>query len=129
MTTALYDKYYTTRFWDQRWQQYYMINITLPDSGIKDDNSITLTRDLKFQPIGKYNLNLKPYLISNGMNFYIRRGGGGEGSSWLWSYSGWFYNYLCNQCLLPPTLWVRIPFRIGVLDTTLCDKVCRGSSK
>jgi len=60
-----------------------MINITLPDSGIKDDNSITLTRDLKFQPIGKYNLNLKPYLISNGMNFYIRRGGGGEGSSWL----------------------------------------------
>ena len=40
MTTALYDKYYTTRFWDQRWQQHYMINITLPDSGIKDDNSI-----------------------------------------------------------------------------------------
>jgi hypothetical protein len=22
------------------------------------------------------------------------------------------------------TLWIRIPFRWGVLDTTLCDKVC-----
>jgi hypothetical protein len=24
----------------------------------------------------------------------------------------------------PPTLWVRTPLRIGVLDTTLCDEVC-----
>ena len=23
---------------------------------------------------------------------------------------GWIYNYLCNQCLSPLTLWVRIPF-------------------
>jgi hypothetical protein len=36
----------------------------------------------------------------------------------------WIYNYLCNQCLSPLTLWVRIPFMRGVLDTTLCDKVC-----
>ena len=33
--------------------------------------------------------------------------------------------YLCNQCLSPLTLWVRILFRRGVLDTTLCDKVCQ----
>jgi len=26
--------------------------------------------------------------------------------------------------LSPLTLWVRIPFRRGILDTTLCDKVC-----
>jgi hypothetical protein len=25
--------------------------------------------------------------------------------------------------------YVEFPFRRGVLDTTLCDKVCRGSSK
>ena len=31
-------------------------------------------------------------------------------------------NYLCNQCLSPLTLWVRILLRRGVLDTTLCDK-------
>ena len=37
----------------------------------------------------------------------------------------WIYNYLCNQCLSPLTLWVRIPFRRGTLDTTLCDKVCQ----
>jgi hypothetical protein len=37
------------------------------------------------------------------------------------SYSvGWF---LCNQCLSPLALWVRIPLSQGVLDTTLCDKV------
>jgi len=22
-----------------------------------------------------------------------------RGSSWSWSYGGWIYNYLCNQCL------------------------------
>ena len=45
--------------------------------------------------------------------------------SWPWSYDSWIYNYLCNQCLSPLMLWVRIPFRRGVLDTTLCDKVCQ----
>jgi hypothetical protein len=32
---------------------------------------------------------------------------------------------LCNKCLPQLTLWVRIPSRRGVLDTTLCDKVCQ----
>jgi hypothetical protein len=27
----------------------------------------------------------------------------------LWSYGSWIYNYLCNQCPSPLTLWVRIP--------------------
>jgi hypothetical protein len=27
---------------------------------------------------------------------------------WPWSYGNWIYNYLCNQCLSPLTLWVRI---------------------
>ena len=36
----------------------------------------------------------------------------------------WIYNYLCNQCLPPLTLWVQILLRRGVLDTTLGDKVC-----
>ena len=39
--------------------------------------------------------------------------------------SYWIYYYLCNQCLSPLMLWVRIPLRWGVLDTTLCDKVCQ----
>ena len=34
-------------------------------------------------------------------------------------------SYLCNWCLSPLTLSVRIPLRLGVLDTTLCDKVCQ----
>jgi hypothetical protein len=29
-----------------------------------------------------------------------------------------------NQCLSQLTLWVRISLRRGVLDTTLCEKVC-----
>ena len=35
------------------------------------------------------------------------------------------YKYLCNQCLSPLTLWVQIPLSKGVVDTTLCDKVCQ----
>jgi hypothetical protein len=34
----------------------------------------------------------------------------------------WSYG---NQCLSPLMLWVRTPLRRGVLDRTLCDKVCR----
>ena len=46
-----------------------------------------------------------------------------QGPSWSWLYGSWIYNYLCNQCLSPLKLWVRIPLRWGVLDTTLYDKV------
>ena len=31
-----------------------------------------------------------------------------KGSSWSWSYGSWIYNYMCNQCISPLTLWVRI---------------------
>jgi hypothetical protein len=31
-----------------------------------------------------------------------------SGKSWSWSYGSWIYNYMCNQCLSPLTLWVRI---------------------
>ena len=48
-----------------------------------------------------------------------------QGLSWSWLYGSWIYNYLCNQCLSPLILWVGIPFRRGVLNTTLCDKVCQ----
>jgi len=34
----------------------------------------------------------------------------------------WIYNCLCNQCLSPLMLWVRISIRARC--TTLCDKVC-----
>jgi hypothetical protein len=40
-----------------------------------------------------------------------------------WSYGSWIYNYLCNQCLSPLMLWVRISIR--AMCTTLCDKVCQ----
>jgi len=45
------------------------------------------------------------------------------GPSWPWSYGSWIYNNLCNQCLSPLMLWVRIPIRARC--TTLCDKVCK----
>ena len=48
-----------------------------------------------------------------------------EGTSWLWSYSCWIYNYLCRRRILLLTLWNRIPFRWSVLDTTLWDTVCQ----
>jgi hypothetical protein len=47
-----------------------------------------------------------------------------RGPSWSWSYGIWINDYLCNRCLSPLMLWVRIPLRLGVLNTTLCNKVC-----
>ena len=44
-------------------------------------------------------------------------------SSRPWSYGSWIYNYLCNQCLLPLLLWIRILIRVRC--TTLCNKVCQ----
>jgi len=46
-----------------------------------------------------------------------------EGPSWPWSYGSWINNYICNQCLSPLMLWVRIPIRARC--TKLCDKVCQ----
>jgi hypothetical protein len=46
-----------------------------------------------------------------------------RGPSWSWPYGSWIYNYLCNQCLSPLMLWVRISTRGRC--TTLCDKVCQ----
>ena len=43
--------------------------------------------------------------------------------SWPWSHGSWIYNYLCNQCILPLMLWVRISIRVRC--TILCDKVCQ----
>ena len=48
-----------------------------------------------------------------------------NGASWSWSYGSWIYDYLCNRCLSPLSLWIRIPLRRGVFDTILCDKVCQ----
>jgi hypothetical protein len=42
-----------------------------------------------------------------------------------WSCDSWIYNYLCNQCISPIKLWVRILLRRCVLDTTFCDEVCQ----
>jgi hypothetical protein len=49
----------------------------------------------------------------------------GPSWSWSWSYGSWIYNYLYNQYLSPLTLWVQIPLRRCVLETTLCDKACK----
>ena len=46
-----------------------------------------------------------------------------RGPSWPWSYGSLIYYYLCNKCLSPLRLRVRIPLRQGRLNTTLCDKV------
>jgi hypothetical protein len=44
-----------------------------------------------------------------------------EAASWPWSYGSWIYNYLCNQCLSPLMLWIRISIRARC--TTLCNKL------
>ena len=44
-----------------------------------------------------------------------------KGLSWTRLYGSWIYNYLCNQCLSPLMLWVRISIRARC--TTLCEFV------
>ena len=46
-----------------------------------------------------------------------------EGPSWSSSYGSCIYNYLCNQCLSPLMLWIRISIRARC--ATLSDKVCQ----
>jgi hypothetical protein len=46
-----------------------------------------------------------------------------KGLLWPWLFGSWIYNYLCNKCLSPLMLWVRISIRVRC--TTLCDKVCQ----
>jgi len=47
-----------------------------------------------------------------------------QGPSWPWSYYGsLIYNYLCNRCISPLMLWVRLPPKARC--TTLSDKVCQ----
>ena len=46
----------------------------------------------------------------------------GPSWSWSWWYGSWIYNYICNQCLSPLTLWVWSPLSRGELNTKLCDK-------
>jgi hypothetical protein len=69
---------------------------------------------------GQFYWGRKPeYLHIRNMKCYC------EDLKLLWSYGSWIYNSLCNQCLSPLLLWVRIPLRRCILDTTSCDKVCQ----
>ena len=43
---------------------------------------------------------------------------------WSWSYGSWIYNYLCNQCITTNVVSLKTHSWRGVLDITLCDKVC-----
>ena len=45
------------------------------------------------------------------------------GSVMTMIFDSWIYNYLCNQCLSPLMLWVRVLIRARC--TTLYDKVCQ----
>jgi len=47
------------------------------------------------------------------------------GSLWPWSYGSWIYNCLFNQCLSHLSCEFEPCSRRGVLDITLCDKVCQ----
>jgi len=41
------------------------------------------------------------------------------GSSLSWSYDSWIYNYLCNQCIVPLKLWVRIQLMANCTEILL----------
>jgi len=53
----------------------------------------------------QYSLQVDPYIIGPYVAIKTKRG-----PPWSWSYGSLIYNYLCNQCISPLTLWVRTPF-------------------
>ena len=69
---------------------------------------------------GKWEVMFCVFLVSMCTNTQLTRG-----PSSSCQYGNWIYNYLRKQCLSPPTFRVRIPPRRGVLDTTLCYKICQ----
>jgi magnesium-transporting ATPase (P-type) len=69
----------------------------------------------------KYYYAVLLIFVLNVFSFYITH----WRQSWSWWYGSRIYNYLWNRCLSPLKLWVRITLKRGVLDTTLCDKVCQ----
>ena len=79
--------------------------------------------DLKRQIVKyflQWNQNGQNLLVNGTANFkHVWK----EGPSCSWSYGGWIYNYLCNRCLSPLILWVRLPLRARC--TIWCDKVCQ----
>ena len=88
------------------------------------------------EPVFSLTLILEKTLLVRWVSllFFLPYGYTGQGSDFkwaymynepLWLYGSWIYNYPCNRCLSPLKLWVRTPLRRGVLDTTLCDKVCQ----
>jgi hypothetical protein len=41
------------------------------------------------------------------------------------SYGSWIYNYLCNQCQSPLTLWVQMLLMAKCTQYNICDKICQ----
>jgi hypothetical protein len=75
----------------------------------------------KINPLG---LSFVQYNVLINVTYYIYNTRSlCRGRRWPWSYGSWIYNYLCNQCLSPLMLWVRISIRARC--TALCDKVCQ----
>ena len=66
-----------------------------------------------------------PYLTKVDHDFCLLQDYIKEQEGLSWWYLSWIYNDLCNQCLSPLSLWVWTLLMRGVLDTTLCDKVCQ----
>jgi hypothetical protein len=96
--------------------------------------------DVFYQVIGESSLTMfRNTVIKNSVQWYFQQyfsyivvvnfiGGRNRSTlrkSWSWSHGSWIYNYLCNQCISPLTLWIQISFRRGVLIPTLCDTVCQ----
>ena len=69
----------------------------LPRKDIKQNNLFQIYKNLTYFVIGFH---------------FLKRLGQSLSNATPWSYHiGWIYNYICNQCLSPLKLWVRISIR------------------
>jgi hypothetical protein len=96
-----------------------LIHITTRKSNQWSDTlCLSASSAFSYMYLSKVSLHWLDFLVVMWIN-------NGHGLSLFFAMQHRFTTTLYNQCLSPPMLWVRIPLRQGVLDTTLCDKVCQ----
>jgi hypothetical protein len=98
-------------------QLYHIMLYTSPWSWFELTTSVVIGTDC----IGSCKFNSDRLSIGRDDENSVGTAGPSGEPEWPWLYGSWIYNYLCNQCLSPLMLWVRITIRARC--TTLCDKV------
>ena len=99
---------------------FYLLESTFRTIGSRTAHNFEITLTSLVGSVGLWCLKTTfNYLSAISWRVSFIDGGNPVGPSWSWAYGSWICNYLPKSCELKTRSWR------GVLDTTLCDKVCQ----